>query len=131
MFTSSVSDKIMSNINMSGTLFHWTLEDGYGEGYDDNSATNVYLYPYRALSAGSKVGLKLIMGLRETDMDYACRGPVQGFKVVLHAPNELPQVDGQYFRITIGQDVRVSVKPNVLKTTKSLRSYHPTRSYIC
>lgn len=70
------------------------------------------------------------MGIREDDMDYTCRGPVQGFKVTLHTPNELPQVDGQYFRVPVGQDVRVSIKPNVLTTMQSLKGYQPIRFYI-
>lgn len=130
LFADGVNEKMMTNTNMTGIFYHWTLEDGYGEGYNDNTTSNIFLYPYRVLNAGSKAGLKLVMGIRSDDMDYSCRGPVQGFKVILHTPNELPQVDGQYFRVPIGQDVRVSIKPNVLKTTKSLRGYHPNRSGI-
>lgn len=129
MFTEIVDDNIMSDNNLTNVLYQWTLEDGYSVRYKDNTTANVFLYPYHILNAGSKAGLKLTLAIRQNDMDYACRGPVQGFKVALHTPNELPQIANQFFRIPIGQDVRVSIKPNVLKTTKSLLDYSPTRSF--
>lgn len=126
MFKDIVHDKFMSNENNLSSP-HWSLEDGYTEGCDDNKLKDIFVYPYRALNAGSKAGLKVNMAIRETDMDYMCRGPVQGFKVILHTPNELPQVEGQYFRIPTGQDMRVSIKPNILKTKLSLIDYPPSR----
>lgn len=142
----NVNRKFMSSINNFTYSNFWSLEDGYTEGYEDNSTLGIFLYPYRVFSAGydlfsflhkrqnekamffrSKAGLKVAMATFMGDIDYACRGPVQGFKVILHTPNELPQVDGQYFRIPVGQDVRVSIKPNVLRTTKSLTNYKPNR----
>ncbi|XP_037031900.1 pickpocket protein 28-like [Bradysia coprophila] len=128
MFMEGVSDKFMStyNYNMSDHM-HWTLEDGYANGFEDDRAAGIYLYPYRVINAGSKAGLDIVMAMKMQDLDYSCRGPVQGFKVVLHPSDELPQVDGQFFRIPVGQAVRVSIKPNVLRTTKSLTGLHPKR----
>lgn len=127
LFMDNVNDEyIISNNSMLGILNRWTLEDGYG-GHEDNTSSNIFHYPYRVLNAGSKAGFKIALGIREDDMDYACRGPVQGFKIILHTPNELPQVDGQYFRVPMGQDVRVSIKPNLLRTTESLKGYEPIR----
>lgn len=126
MFTDIVDKNIMSSNNLSND--YWSLEDGYSKEHSDSSAVEYFLYPFRVMNDGSKTGLKLTLGIRQEDMDYACRGPVQGFKVILHTPNELPQVAGQYFRIPIGQNVRVSIKPNMLTTTESLRDRTPTRS---
>lgn len=69
----------------------------------------------------------MTIGVREADVDYLCRGPVQGFKVILHSPNELPDVKGQHFRIPFDEDVRMSIKPNILVTSKSLKDYSPER----
>ncbi|KAG4078929.1 hypothetical protein HA402_010881 [Bradysia odoriphaga] len=128
MFMDDVSEKFMSSYNYNTSdHMHWTLEDGYTNGFEDNRATGIYLYPYRVINAGSKAGLDIVMAMKMQDLDYSCRGPVQGFKVVLHPSDELPQVDGQYFRIPVGQAVRASIKPNVLRTTKSLTGLHPQR----
>lgn len=129
MFMDNVHHKFMSayNYNFSDHV-HWTLEDGYTNGYEDNRAAGRFLFPYRVINAGSKAGLEVVMALKMQDLDYSCRGPVQGFKVALHPSDELPQIDGQYFRIAVGQAVRVSIKPNVLRTTASLASLNPLRS---
>lgn len=37
--------------------------------------------PHRALGAGNQAGISIVLRAYEYDMDYACRGPVQGFKV--------------------------------------------------
>lgn len=65
--------------------------------------------------------------VREADIDYACRGPVQGFKVILHPPNELADISGQHFRVPFDEAVRISIKPNVLVTSTSLNNYSPER----
>lgn len=60
-------------------------------------------------------------------MDYVCGGAVQGFKVTLHSPNELPDINGQHFRVPFDEDVRMSIKPNIMITSKSLQNYSPER----
>lgn len=53
----------------------WTLESGYPENAPKDT------FPRRAMSAGSTAGLFLVLIAYKQDMDYICRGPVQGFKV--------------------------------------------------
>lgn len=60
-------------------------------------------------------------------MDYICRGPVQGFKILLHTPGEIPRVSKQYFRVPLRQEVVVSVKPNMITTSDGLIEYAPDR----
>lgn len=55
----------------------WTL----GEGYDIKAPLDVF--PKRALGAGAKSGLFVILRTFTWDLDYYCRGPVQGFKVTV------------------------------------------------
>lgn len=54
---------------------NWSLEGGYPK----DSARQTY--PNRAISAGQGAGLSILMRAKEKDLDYICRGPVQGFKV--------------------------------------------------
>ena len=56
-----------------------------------------------------------------------CRGPVQGFKILLHTPGEIPRVSKQFFRIPLEQEVVVSVKPNMITTSEGLADYSPDR----
>lgn len=52
---------------------------------------------------------------------------MQGFKVLLHTPGELPRVSKQFFRIPLRQEVVVSVKPNMITTSDGLIDYSPDR----
>ena len=54
-------------------------------------------------------------------------GPVQGFKILLHTPGEIPRVSKQYFRVPLNQEVVVSVKPNMITTSEGLIGYAPNR----
>ncbi|XP_049547443.1 pickpocket protein 28-like [Anopheles darlingi] len=97
----------------------WSLENGYSE--------NTYMdaYPERVLGAGARSGLFILLNQYEHDTDFICRGIVQGFKVVLHPPNEYPQMSKQYYRVPLQQEVIISVKPQMTTTSKKLRNYTP------
>lgn len=73
------------------------------------------------------MGLEVVLGVRISEVDYMCRGPVQGFKVILHSPNELPDVNGKHFPIPVDKYVQMSIKPNVMVTSKSLKDYSPEK----
>jgi acid-sensing ion channel, other len=62
-------------LNHSKISVNWTMEEGYKKDslIDD--------YPRRAMGAGARIGLFSLLRLNEYDLDYICRGPVQGFKV--------------------------------------------------
>ncbi|KAG7312367.1 hypothetical protein JYU34_001855 [Plutella xylostella] len=100
---------------------NWTLEDGYPP------MTPLETYPHRGSGYGVKTGLTFLLKAKETDLDYLCKGPVQGFKILLHNPAELPRLSQQYFRSPLSQEVVVAVKPKMMTTSEGLRPYDPTR----
>lgn len=53
----------------------WTLEDGYAK--DAGKDT----FPNRAMSSGQSAGMSMLLRAFDYDLDYICKGPVQGFKV--------------------------------------------------
>lgn len=63
----------------------------------------------------------------EQDLDYICKGPVQGFKILLHHPGEVPRVSMQYFRAPLDQEIIVAVKPDMMTTSEALKDYDPHR----
>lgn len=101
----------------------WSLESGYEPTID----VEPRVYPYRVFGAGARAGLFILLRLYEQNLDYICKGPVQGFKVLLHTPGEFPQVSKQYFRVPLLQEVLVAVKPNMITTSNGLLDYHPNR----
>ncbi|CAH1099297.1 unnamed protein product [Psylliodes chrysocephalus] len=99
----------------------WTL----GEGYPKHSKKDTF--PRRAMSAGYSAGLFLVLKASTPDLDYICKGPVQGFKILLHHPAEVPRVSRQFFRAPLDQEVVVSVRPDMMTTSEGLLSYNPQR----
>ncbi|XP_065354330.1 pickpocket protein 28 [Calliphora vicina] len=108
------------SISLNRTL-SWSLEDGYAE---DSS---VRTYPARVLGAGTRAGLFVALQSFKQEVDYACRGPIQGFKVLLHSPNDVPLVSKQFVRIPMSKEVSIAVKPNMITTSAGISDYHPHR----
>lgn len=116
-----MSPEMMSVTNNQNSTY-WDLDEGY---HDSNNDDDTEPYPYRVFSA--RANLFALLRLFERDLEYVCRGPVHGFKVVLHVPGEVPQVSKHYFRVPILHEVLMSVKPNIIKTSEVLRNYEPNR----
>jgi acid-sensing ion channel, other len=62
-------------LNHSKISVNWTMEEGY------KKVSLLDDYPRRAMGAGARGGLFILLHLFEYDLDYICRGPIQGFKV--------------------------------------------------
>ncbi|KAI8046473.1 pickpocket protein 28 [Drosophila gunungcola] len=107
--------------NISSRHPPWTLESGYAHG------SEVETFPARVLSAGARSGIFLALQSFKQEVDYACRGPVQGFKVLLHAPDDVPQVSKQFVRIPMGKEVLIAVKPSMITMSSGIAEYHPIR----
>ncbi|ALC49619.1 rpk [Drosophila busckii] len=103
------------------TASSWSLESGYA------ASSDVETYPARVLSAGARSGIFMALQSFKQEVDYACRGPVQGFKVILHAPDDVPSVSNQFVRIPMGREVLIAVKPNMITTSAGIADYHPQR----
>lgn len=81
----------------------WDLRDGY------ENEKEFEVYPKRALP-NAAYGLNVVVSLKTSDLDFMCRGPVQGFKVRIHAPNEFPQISDGFFRIPLNEEVIVGLR---------------------
>lgn len=101
----------------------WSIENGYNP--INNNVSPEKTYPFRIYGTGAGTGLSIILQINESNSDYMCTGCVSGYKVLLHAPGEVPQLSKYFFRVPLLSDVSVWVKPNVMTTTKSLKKYRP------
>lgn len=120
LFRDDILAKDFEYLRHNKSSTNWTLEDGY-------KTTDSETFPFRVLGPGAKAGLNVVLKLTDNDLDYICRGPVQGFKILLHTPGEIPRVSKQFFRIPLEQEVVVSVKPNMITTSEGLIDYLPDR----
>jgi acid-sensing ion channel, other len=96
----------------------WTISEGFKKAESET-------YPRRVLGSGTRASLVVVLRQTKAYMDQLCRGAVQGFKVLLHSPNEIPKVATNYFSIPLSQEVIFSVKPSMMTTSPKLQSYDP------
>lgn len=82
----------------------WSLKSGY-----DNIEKN---YLHRA-SPGADFGLNVVLIMSTLDLDFLCKGPIQGYKVRIHAPNEHPSMSRGYQRVGLNSESIIAVKPKV------------------
>uniref|UniRef100_A0A1Y1NB01 Pickpocket protein 28 n=1 Tax=Photinus pyralis TaxID=7054 RepID=A0A1Y1NB01_PHOPY len=93
----------------------WSLEEGYPAGVGLNT------YPRRTMLTGAKAGLQLDLFVDDSNLDYLC-SEISGFKVTLHHPAEIPDMD-THFRIPMDEAAVVAIKPSMIKTSEEIRSY--------
>ena len=93
----------------------WNIDNGY----KNNKYNN---YPHRANSGGS-VGLNVVLKQKRSDLDYICRGPVQGFKVHIHRNDEPPAMSTDYFRVGMNEETIIAIKTEVLNEIEDNECY--------
>lgn len=108
--------------NPNASAHDWSLRHGYAP---SASTTPQNTFPYRSLAAGARNGMFAVLSTLRQNLEYICRGPVQGFKVALHTPGDVPQPSQHYFRVPLGQEVLVAVKPTLRTITDGLLHYAP------
>ncbi|CAO1310274.1 unnamed protein product, partial [Diamesa serratosioi] len=96
----------------------WKFEDGYVN-------FNADVYPQRVLGSGHRAGLNIKLFVKEKALDYSCKGAVQGFKIALHTPGELPRLSVQFYQVPLKQQVLMTVSPQVITTAEGLKTYTP------
>ncbi|KAK3911817.1 Pickpocket protein 28 [Frankliniella fusca] len=82
-------------------------------------------YPVRA-KRGAPNGIFAALCLGVEDMDHQCRGPVQGFRAVLHGPAELPHMQ-HATRVLMGEETLMQILPATTSTSEDLRGFDPFR----
>ncbi|XP_072945097.1 pickpocket protein 28-like [Epargyreus clarus] len=98
----------------------WTLDGGYPP------LTPFETYPYRGTGNGGKDTLVVTLNNFLSDLDYMCTN-VQGHKIFLHNPAELPSVWRHSINVPLSQEVTIAVKPKMMTTTVGLRPYSPLK----
>lgn len=106
--------------NKSETKGNKIVSNKYKKMMFDNST-----YPYRAYSASDR--LVIFLRLFDKDIDFLCGGPVQGFKILLHAPKEVPQISKYFYRVPLDHEVIMSVRPSIMTTTDQVIRYETKR----
>lgn len=118
LYTTSMTQKL--RYPKHGIRSNWTI---YGYDADAKAET----YPIRVLGSGVKSGVFITLKMRKKDIDYACKGGTNGFRLVLHTPDQMPQPGAHYYLIPFNTLTIMSVHPRVMSTSDEMRRYLPIK----
>ncbi|XP_074027635.1 pickpocket protein 28-like [Leptinotarsa decemlineata] len=99
----------------------WSMENGYTEN------ASLYPHPLRALLAGAKNSLEIILVSPKSEIDHTCKSSLQGFRVSLHIPSRIPRPSQEYFQVPVNEVVLAAVYPDMMTTSDSVKTYNPKR----
>lgn len=98
----------------------WNVEDSY-----QSNAKESELYPHRVFGTGFQNSLQITTKITPDHSFAICKFFSPGFMLSLHTPDELPPISDNYIFIPAQQNVIISIKPKMITTSESLRSYAP------
>jgi acid-sensing ion channel, other len=91
----------------------WSLDTGYRIGSENSKIPR----------PGSRTGLYVNLQVKKDLNDGLCKGPIQGFKVYVHLPNESPQTTKHYHLVPYRQFVQFFVDPKVITAAPEIRDF--------
>lgn len=100
----------------------WNINDGYS--YETNYSEE-QVYPYRVFGVGSRHALQLQLGVFIDELHSACLEAIEGLRLSLHSPDELPRSSDDFIYISAKRTMHIAIKPSVITTSKGLRNYAP------
>lgn len=106
---------------MGQRFTNWSLDIGYNHPQD--MAFNPH--PFRVFGAGMQNCFRLLLKVFDEDIDHLCGGAVQGYKIALHMPNDLPPIWNSYHHISPGKSVHFTIDPNMITTSSDVRKHSP------
>ena len=91
-------------------------------GYSNNEP---FTYPHRIMGAGRSNGVEIMLSIRKRDIDYACNDNPGGFRLTVHAPDEIPDTESNFYQLPLNMRSLISVDPKVIRTSKKMKQYKP------
>ncbi|KAF2903801.1 hypothetical protein ILUMI_02378 [Ignelater luminosus] len=107
------------NLFWNGNSSNWNIE----EGFKDNRKH----YPRSSSVSGVAGGIDFVFRASDNDIDYECTPDFVGFKVTIQHPALFPRGRKHFITVPLDQIVLGSIKPIMMKTSKKLRIYPPTK----
>lgn len=108
-------------INNNPNMTNWTFENGYDDKANENT------YPIRVFNARNSAGLIITLRLWERDLEYLCGDTVQGFKLILSTPGQIPKISRHVFRVPLSEQGQILITPKLITTSDDLLHYKPSQ----
>lgn len=88
-------------------------------------------YPHRVLDSGVSGALKIYLKRSIDESIDNSTESLNGFKVLLHTPGEIPRLTKKYFRVPMRKHFLINIQPQMMTTSKGLDSYAPQKRQCC
>lgn len=111
----------MKIVKTNPNVSHWTIENGYESQFNENE------YPLRVYSSKTEASLTAMLRLHLKDLEFLCKGSIQGFQISLHTPGNTIKQTRHTFRLSLMEEARIAIKPTLITTSNELRSYSPNQ----
>lgn len=98
---------------------HWNMEVSNDDIVYENE------YPMRIFNAKHEGALNVYLTLFERDLEYLCRGTVQGFKIFLNMPGQTLKMARHFLRVPLSKQAQILIKPTLTYTLNDVRNYSP------
>ncbi|KAF2893162.1 hypothetical protein ILUMI_13013 [Ignelater luminosus] len=96
----------------------WSLDKGYAKENQHD------VFPRRSFVPGILGGLQFMGEALDDDVKDSCNLRFAGFKVTVHHPYELPNMD-KYFQLSLGKAIFIGIKPKMITVSEKLKTYKP------
>lgn len=106
-------------VNNNPNVSNWSLDHGYVGGLTERD------YPIRVFNAKQCGSLVLHLRLYKQDLEYLCRGSIQGYKIILTTPGEALKMSRHTFRVPLLEQSEISIIPTWITTSSELNDYEP------
>lgn len=118
------------NESFPPTRFNWSLDVNRidHQNFKDDMSHSPF-YPIRVFSTGEQLILKVAS--KTSDLDSACEGLGDRFRVYLHQSSELPWAHHQSYDVDIKQILTLNVIPMRIIASKKLKSAYSAERRRC
>ncbi|XP_065087702.1 pickpocket protein 28-like [Ochlerotatus camptorhynchus] len=99
----------------------WSMETGYSRNAEVDN------YPYRSIGKGFPSGFAVVLKTRKIDREYMCEGPVKGFQISIHPPDEYSTMTNRFYRLPFQQALFLTVKPVLTLISRDLKKHSHSR----
>lgn len=111
-------NQLNNNKKFDRSVEGWSLEEGYTD------ETRFRTYPLRSVDSKAELAFKLGLSFLKEKSKNNCNS-LRGYKVSFNFPGEWPQLKHNFIDFALKKKNTVIVKPQVITTSKSLKSYTP------
>lgn len=93
----------------------------------ESSFNKSEFYPRRVIGiadVNKRNIMEIKLRLSVASIDKQCAGPLQGYRILLHAPDQYPNMVKNYLTIGTKSDYTILVKPKMINASPDIAAYH-------